>query len=71
VLPAVTHVVKIGEALDAARGEILKAHATGADGAPGAESFAAHARPGDCLAADIELEEMIIVPAHRRLDHAV
>jgi len=54
MLPAVTHVVKVGEALDAAS-EIVETDASGAGGARPAEPCIAHAGPGDRLAADLEL----------------
>src|SRR6516225_505331 len=71
VLPAVAHVVDVGEALDATVGKIVETDAAGADGARQTESSTVHAGAGDGLAADLELKEMFIVPAHRCLDHGV
>ena len=71
MLPAVAHVVDIDEALDAVGGELVEADAAGADRARDTEPFSAHARPGDGLPADVELVEVIVLPAHRRLDHGV
>src|SRR5258708_20709213 len=63
MLPAVAHVVNIGEALYAPRGEILEADPTRAHGAGGTEPFAPPAGPPDPLPAALETEKGSARPA--------